>query len=116
MKKLVTMSDAGSVAIGTKDAWFLVSNGYGDGETLVLVFEEYQEWEDYSKQHPGWKFNTSLDGKRLEIVDYDCPSLKPWFDGSVHDWKPIETLDGRYSTYCNEGTVAFVRIGDATEL
>ena len=49
MKSFVTMSDAGSVAIGTKDAWFLVPNGYGDGETSVLVFDEYQEWNDFSE-------------------------------------------------------------------
>lgn len=61
MKSFVTMSDAGSVAIGTKNAWFLVPNGYGDGETSVLVFDEYQEWNDFSKQHPGWRFFTSLE-------------------------------------------------------
>lgn len=55
MKSFVTMSDAGSVAIGTKYAWFLIPNGYGDGETSVLVFDEYQEWNDFSKQHPGWR-------------------------------------------------------------
>lgn len=116
MKSFVTMSDAGSVAIGTKDAWFLVPNGYGDGETSVLVFDEYQEWNDFSKQHPGWRFFTSLEGKRLEIVGYDCPSLRPWFDGSVHGWNPIVTLSGRYSAYYSNGEVALVRTGDTTQL
>lgn len=77
---------------------------------------ECQEWNDFSKQHPGWRFFTSLEGKRLEIVGYDCPSLRPWFDGSVHGWNPIVTLSGRYSAYYSNGEVALIRGGDATQL
>ena len=117
MKKFKTYSDAGSVAIGTKEAWFLVQNGYGDGETLVLVFDTSDEFDEYCASRTGnWKFVTTIQGTRLEIIDYDCPSTTPWFDGSVHDWTPIETLNGRYAAYFNNGTVAFVRWGDAREL
>lgn len=117
MKSFVTMSNAGSMAIGTKDAWFRVPYGYGDGNPSMLVFDEYQEWNDFSKQHPGWRFFTSLEGKRLEIFDYDCSPEWPWLDGSVHGWDPIVTLSGCYSAYYNTDVgVALVRSGDATQL
>lgn len=49
-------------------------------------------------------------------IEQHCPSLRPWFDGSVHGWNPIVTLSGRYSAYYSNGEVALVRGGDATQL
>lgn len=110
---MYAQSDAGSVAVGTKGCWFLVPNGHGDGETVIEV---YAKPDDFDQE--GWRFQTVVEGRRIEILDYDCPSKEPWFDGSVHDWNPMDTLDGRFAIYNRPGMpkIALVRWGDAREL
>lgn len=115
--KFEVMSDAGSIAIGTEDCHILADNGYGDGLTTVYVFGSDDEMKSVVGDRK-WRLFTTVTGSRIEIPDYDCPSKKPWpVDGSVHDWTPVVTLDGRYGIYNDGGgTVALVRWGDAPEL
>ena len=115
MKTIKTYSDAGGIAIGTREAWYILPNGYGDGVTTTLVFDSWEEFEESGGS--GWRFLTTIEGTRIEVVDYDCPSKRPWFDGTVHDWTPVATLSGRYGAYNDgEGRIALIRYDDAREV
>ena len=114
-KVFETYSDAGGVAVGTEECRCIVSNGYGDGMTVVYAGDEEDVWKAVSKdgyEKEGFRFATSFEGPRIEIPDYDCPSMRPWFDGDVHDWTPVVVLSGRFMVYQGKGAVLFCRIGD----
>ena len=104
MKQLSCMSDIGSCLIGNKDWTFAVKNIGGDGETIISIFEEYnEEFREYAKEH-NLRFYSSVCGT-FNIYNYDCafPECK--------DEYVIETLNGRYGVYHGEWEVAFVKWG-----
>lgn len=120
MKTIQTYSDAGGIQLGTAEAHIIVGNGYGDGRTRVIIDDNGEAWSTISKDD--CDFVTIVDGSSIEIPDYDCPRTTPWSDGTVHDWTPVVTLDGRYSIYTYSapcggfGTIIFEREGDATKV
>lgn len=90
---LTTYSDAGGVRIGdlSGTATALIPNGYGDGETRVII----------------GKVNTcmlslvvSIEGV-YQIYAYDCARMSEACDDDY-------IIEGRFSVYSGEGTVAFV--------
>ena len=115
MKTIYTMSDAGGIAIGTESAWIIAPNGSGDGFTTVRICS-IAEFEDLTR-NLSVKFFTIIDGKAIEIIDYDCPSRKPWrYDGSIHDWKPLVTLGGRYGIYYEDDEIYLVQFDENPSL
>ena len=116
MKEYEAYSDAGGILVGTRECRVHIPNAYGDGITKVRVFDSEDEYEPYRGTKSNLEFVTTVCGNRIEIPDYDCPSKEPWFDGSVHDWTPIVTLDGCYAVYAHDGEIDFKRLGDAREL
>lgn len=93
------MSDAGGVLVGDPAGAFgiIVDNGYGDGQTLVVVTDRNQVNGDR------FDFVTSLKGQ-CEVYDYDCAELG---DGCA-----VAYLEGRYGVYSGDGCVVFERWGD----
>ena len=116
MKEYEVYSDAGGILVGTRDCRVHIPNAYGDGTTKVRVFDSKEEFEPYRGTKSNLEFVTTVCGNRIEIPDYDCPSKEPWFDGTVHDWTPIVTLDGCYAVYAHDGEIDFERWGDAREV
>lgn len=116
MKEYEVYSDAGGILVGTRDCRVHIPNAYGDGITKVRVFDTKEEFEPYRGTKSNLEFVTTVCGNRIEIPDYDCPSKEPWFDGTVHDWTPIVTLDGCYAIYAHDGEIDFERWGDAREV
>ncbi len=116
MKEYEVYSDAGGILVGTRDCRVHIPNAYGDGITKVRVFDSKEEFEPYRGTKSNLEFVTTVCGNRIEIPDYDCPSKEPWFDGKVHDWTPIVTLDGCYAVYAHDGEIDFERWGDAREV
>lgn len=102
VRRVVTMSDAGSVLVVSADGQLRVSvpNGYGDGDTEVLVAEGANQINISSLD-----YQMALEG-RFEVYDYDCASESGPFRGDV-----VLSLDGPYTVYSANGTVAFVRFG-----
>ncbi len=108
MKTIETYPGTGSLAIGTKEAWAELANRYGDETTRTLIFDSWEEFEQFGGR--GWRFQTLIEGTRIEIV-------RPGRDGILSEWRPVAELSGAYSCYDNdEGTVAIVRRGDACML
>ena len=116
MKEYEVYSDAGGILVGTKDCRVHIPNAYGDGITKIRVYESNEGFEPYRGTKRNLEFVTTVCGNRIEIPDYDCPSKEPWFDGTVHDWTPIVTLDGCYAIYAHDGEIDFRRLGDAIEV
>ena len=116
MKEYEVYSDAGGILVGTRDCRVRIPNAYGDGITKIRVFDSKEEFEPYRGTKSFLEFITTVCGNRIEIPDYDCPSKEPWFDGTLHDWTPIVTLDGCYAIYAHDGEIDFERWGDAREV
>ena len=93
--EIVTSSDVGGVLIGTKDFGIIISNGYGDSETEIIIFNEKDEKEILS---PNAKFDTMVKGK-FNIYDHDCSNRD--------DEDIIITLEGEFAIYNDCGTVCF---------
>ena len=100
-----TYSDAGCVRVTDLAGTFSVNidNGYGDGQTKVLVSERVNTFEN--------NFNTDmldyklyLDGE-FAICNYDC---NPFSKAP----ETVATLKGCYQVYSRNRVVAFNKIGD----
>ena len=87
------MSDAGGVKVGNDNFSTIFDNGYGDGETLVSVYDKQSEFDLDGLL----EFNTSIECHDAYIYDYDCGG------------EPVSKLYGRYGVYSGYGCVAFVR-------
>jgi len=94
MKTLTTLSDAGSVKIGNDNFSVLIPNGYGDGDTKVIIVSNID-----CESFKSFKFFTSIKGN-INIYNYDCDS--PCLESKV-----IETIKGWYGVYYKDGTVLF---------
>jgi hypothetical protein len=92
MKQFKTYSDIGSVLVGNDNFSVALQNGYGDGETLVRVYEIGEKVPD------GAKFNTSVQGT-FNIYNYDCS------DRNEED--VVATLSGRFGVYYGYSSVFF---------
>ena len=91
-----TDADAGSVGVIYDEAFFLVSNFYGDGLTRVGVIDELSD-EIKAQMH----FMGYFHGKHLLISDNDChviPCTDLEIDREV--W---------YNCYSRDGIVVFVK-------
>ena len=95
MERLTTLSDAGSVRIGNDSFQILIPNGYGDGETNVLIIDEDDKLDEKAR------FFTIAEGE-INIYNYDCASNPDLFPLEV-----IKTLKGRYGIYNLDGVVIF---------
>ena len=92
-----TISDVGAVKVGSKDFNVLIPSNRGDGEIRVAIF-----YSDEEINLSLLNFFTSIDvnGENTFIYDFDCDNAKP----------ALQLAEGRYSVYCYEGLVAFVRL------
>lgn len=99
MKRITTISDLGSVKVGTDDFTILIPNGYGDGNMTVFLAEKDEEIPSCAR------YFTFMQGKAINIYSYDGN------DNTVE-----ETLEeGRYGIYIlgntevslNRGAVIF---------
>lgn len=87
-----TCSDIGSVLVGNKQFAVALTNGHGDGETLVRVYELGNRVPD------GLKFNTSIEGT-FNVYNYDCSKR--------NEEDIVATLSGRFGVYYGYGSVYF---------
>lgn len=103
MKRFYTESDAGGVRIGINGSFtVLIPNGYGDGKTEVIIYDE-----EIKMDHR--RFFTSIEGSQINIYAFDCGC-----DELVY------TLSGKYDIYIigddkqhkDKGAVCFVRIDE----
>ena len=101
MKTFLTESDAGSVKVGILGKFTThIFNGYGDGETTVIVLDAGEKVPD------GARYETSVEGDEINIYAYDCCN-----DSNA---EIVTTLSGRYCCYSKDGwdsgTVIFEKI------
>lgn len=88
-EKFTTESDIGSLAVGTNDFKYNISNLYGDGTNYVYIVEN-------NKHIRGLDFLTTIEGN-FNIYDYDCGN------------NIVITLHGRYAIYRAERLFVFVK-------
>lgn len=88
--------DAGSIKVGVKGLSLLISNGVGDG-----CFSWEVTTEEPSEKH-GWRFETCLQGKNIQIFDYDCSDGIPY----------KEEFTGSFMVYTKNGNVKFYRLSE----
>lgn len=86
-------SDAGSLAIGSKEFKINIPNGYGDGSFLCRVYDEDINLDDFKK---GWKFYTTVSGD-FYLFSYDCLDAAERKE-AIENNKAFE-LSGRYAIY-----------------
>ena len=87
----LTTSDAGGVKLGSDDFSVIIPNGSGDGDTSVKVVPKAKR----EGSEPDKGFFTVIEGK-FNIYSHDCGS------------RVVDTIDGRYGVYSNNGTVTLV--------
>ncbi len=88
-----TLSDVGGVKVGNDDSYFIISNGKGDGNTIVAIFNNA---DDFNEDMLTNRSAISISGHHC-IYEYDCgDSIKV-------------KLDGEYFAYGSDGFVAFVK-------
>ena len=97
MKKYKTSSDGGCFLLGNETFTMNIPNGYGDGENIVYVFKDYDEYLGFlDKKYPTMKrdafeWQGTISGT-FYLYDYDCISKHE--DESV-----LARLEGRYALY-----------------
>lgn len=91
-----TGSDAGGLLVGDVNGGFsyLIPNGYGDGETRVVVADRMGLFNEDMMRNVG-----IVDGNTL-IYGYDCSTPSQADNDAL-------VLHGRYSVFSYDGTVAF---------
>lgn len=88
-----TLSDVGGVKVGNNDNYFIIPNGKGDGDTIVAIFNNTDDFNEYMFTN---RSAISISGHHC-IYEYDCgDSVKA-------------KLDGDYFAYGSDGFVAFVK-------
>lgn len=91
-----TISDAGSVKVGSDSFSVLIPTGDGDGESAYCVYT--QEELDADKINTAdLNYFTLLSGQ-FSVYDYDCGDTVS------------TTLEGRFNVYYAEGIVFFVKV------
>ena len=85
--------DAGSIKVGVNGMSLLISNGIGDGRYSWEVTTDKPSWRD------GWKFETCLQGKDIQIFGYDCNGGTPY----------PEKFTGAFMVYTKEGAIKFYK-------
>ena len=89
-----TLSDVGGVKVGNDDSYFIISNGKGDGNTIVAIFDNAEE--EFNEDMLNNRSAIPISGHHC-IYEYDCgDSIKV-------------KLDGEYFAYGSDGFVAFVK-------
>lgn len=88
-----TESDVGSVKVKIGNSSILISNGYGDGTTRVVIVPNSLDFNDLMLMHGSY---ITLDGE-FSICSYDCGE------------HTIVDLKGRYRVYSYDGFVFFVK-------
>lgn len=91
-----TISDAGSVKVGSDSFSVLIPTGDGDGESAYCVYTQ-QELDADKINTADLNYFTLLSGK-FTVYDYDCGD-------TVSD-----TLEGRFNVFYAEGIVFFVKV------
>lgn len=91
-----TISDAGSVKVGSDSFSVLIPTGDGDGESAYCVYTQ-QELDADKINTADLNYFTLLSGK-FSVYDYDCGD-------TVSD-----TLEGRFNVFYAEGIVFFVKV------
>ena len=90
-----TLSDVGGVKVGNDDSYFIISNGKGDGNTIVAIFDN-DNAEDFNEDMLTNRSAIPISGHHC-IYEYDCgDNIKA-------------RLDGNYFVYGSDGFVAFVK-------
>ena len=99
MKTFQTISDIGSVLVGTREFGVALTNGIGDGTTNVIILDNDQKCliPKYAD------FNTSIEGT-FNIYNYDCSTR---VDADI-----VTTLSGRYGVYYLDDNVYFLKWED----
>ena len=103
MKRLYCDSDIGSCLIGNKDWNLAIPNCYGDGLTIIQIFDDKDEdFDEYEKAN-NLEYVASAQGT-FNIYNYDCAFVKGCRNEDV-----IATLSGEYCIYQGEQIIAFVK-------
>lgn len=91
-----TISDAGSVKVGSDSFSVLIPTGDGDGESAYCVYTE-QELDADKINTADLHYFTLLSGQ-FSVYDYDCGDTVS------------TTLEGRFNVFYAEGIVFFVKV------
>jgi len=92
MRRYETDSDCGAIMLGTKEFGALFSNGYGDGVTVVKVYDKDERF-DFDKGD--YTFIDTVEGK-FNLYSYDCCHNRDEED-------IVATFNGRYGVYRGNG-------------
>ena len=91
-----TISDAGSVKVGSGSFSVLIPTGDGDGESAYCVYT--QQELDADKINTADLYYFTLLSGQFSVYDYDCGDTVS------------TTLEGRFNVYYAEGIVFFVKV------
>lgn len=91
-----TISDAGSVKVGSDSFSVLIPAGDGDGESAYCVYT--QQELDADKINTADLYYFTLLSGQFSVYDYDCGDTIS------------ATLEGRFNVYYAEGIVFFVKV------
>lgn len=96
-ENLVLTSDAGGVLVGDVAGicGTIIPNGYGDGETEVLIYTDPKRVNLHQLEYWG-----ILRGE-WKVYEYDCAELSPATEGSL-------VVAGKTEAYYGEGTVVLI--------
>lgn len=95
LHRRATISDAGSVKVGSDSFSVLIPTGDGDGESAYCVYTQ-QELDADKISTADLHYFTLLSGQ-FSVYDYDCGD-------TVSD-----TLEGHFNVFYAEGIVFFVK-------
>lgn len=98
-KEFLCYSDCGGVQVGNKDFGFVISNGYGDGETEVRIYSSDEKFDSFELM-----FVTMLEGS-FNIYCNDCCDRQS-------SNQIVATLNGRAEVWRGHGLVIFRKYED----
>lgn len=88
------MCDGGSLLIGNETMRASFPNNFGDGEWEIRIEDEVK-----LINHSDYEFLGTVQGNKINIYEYDCPSTRDLTDPKCI----LCTLSGKYAVYASRG-------------
>ena len=110
---LATQCEGVTIGVGTPLSWVSIPSVECDIVNALYYFDSWDAFDRWLKKPNavrGWRYYTSIESTRLEIVDRTA------LVGEACPRKTLATLRGAYSIYCACEHVAFVRTGECKEV